>query len=96
MPRPLFERRALFWLIAFDLAWTLPELVTGLGALLLTPACFLGTAIPVYRIQRGAGDRPAPAAAKALVCGIAAAVPFPVTGTTFGAALLAYMGKPAP
>ncbi len=96
MPRPPFERRALFWLITFDLAWTLPELVTQVGSLLLAPVCFLGAAVPVYRIQRGAGDARGPAAAKAALCGLAAALPFPVTGTALGAALLAYMGKPKP
>ena len=88
--RPPFEARALWWLIFFDTAWGVEELVMNVASVLLAPVCFLGTAIPVATIQRRAGDPLATAWAKAALLGFLAALPFPVTGTAFGAAMLAW------
>ena len=49
----------------------------------------------VARIQARAGDAPGRARIKALLGGLAAGVPFPVTGTVVGAAIIALSGLPA-
>jgi len=88
--RPPFEERALWWLIVFDSVWAVPELVANVASVLLSPLCFLGAATPVFAIQRRAGDGLGAALAKAALVGVLAALPFPVTGTAFGAAMLAW------
>jgi hypothetical protein len=87
---PLFVAGSLWWLVFFDAAWSFPELVVNVGSLLLTPVCFAGAAGPVFFLQRKAGDSRRVALAKACLLGFLAALPFPVTGTVFGAAALAW------
>ncbi len=91
--RPLFERGALAWLIAVDALWTLPEVGALVAAPLLAPICFILTAAPIWRIQRREGDTRTRACAKAALCGVLAALPFPVCGTAFGAAMLALAAR---
>lgn len=88
--RPPFESTALWWLVFFDSAWSVEEIVMNIASLLLIPVCFLGAAGPAFFIQRRAGDAFAMAGAKAVLLGVLAAVPFPVAGTAFGAAMLAW------
>ena len=58
-------------------------------------AAFALTFWAVYGIQeRLHGDGPAKAAMKALIGAVAAGVPFPVTGTMVGAAILVLSGLP--
>lgn len=89
--RPPFESGALWWLVFFDAAWGVEEVVLNVASVFLIPVCFVGTAAPAFFIQRKAGDRPAIAAAKAGLLGLLAATPLPVTGTAFGALMLARM-----
>lgn len=93
--RPLFERRSLGWLIAVDALWTVPDVVGFLGAPLLIPACLVVAGAPVAMMQRRAGDSRARALAKGIFCGVLAALPFPVCGSAFGAAMLAFAGREA-
>ena len=76
------------WL-CFGLEWPLGPA----GMLLLGLAAFAGTSLAVYRIQvERHGDSPGVARAKAVFAGLAAGVPFPVTGTLLGALILVLSG----
>jgi hypothetical protein len=88
--RPPFEAGALWWLVFFDAAWGVEEIVMNIASIFLIPVCFVGTAAPVFLVQKKAGDRALVSAAKAGFLGVLAALPFPVTGTAFGAAMLAW------
>ncbi len=88
--RAPFASRSLWWLVFFDAAWGVEEVVMNIASVFLMPVCFIGTAVPVFFIQKKAGDRARVAASKAVLFGFLAALPFPVTGTAFGAAMLAW------
>lgn len=61
---------------------------------LVSAAAFVATFLVVFRIQRRAGDSPERSCAKAFLGAFAAGVPFPITGTVVGAAILAMSGLP--
>lgn len=66
------------------------------GLLVVSVLAFVATFYAVLAIQRRLhGDKPGAAAMKALLGAIAAGVPFPVTGTIVGAAILALSGLPS-
>ena len=73
------------------------DMFSGFAALLIVALLsFLGTYYAVLAIQRSLhGDKPGAATAKALLGAAAAGVPFPVTGTIVGAAILVLSGWPA-
>lgn len=76
------------WL-CFGLEWQLGAVSMALMSL----AAFTGTTWAVYRIQlERHGDKPGVARAKAVFAGLAAGVPFPVTGTLLGALILTLSG----
>ena len=98
MPTPLPDAPAPFHpfsaalLIVVDNLWNLAEW-TVIGWLLTIPLSFLSVSVPVFWIQRRQnGDRRRVALAKAVFLGVVAAVPFSVTGTPVGLALLAWAG----
>jgi hypothetical protein len=72
------------------------DLFSGFAALLaVSLLAFAGTFYAVLWIQRRLhNDRPYPALLKALLGALAAGVPFPVTGTIVGAAIIALSGLP--
>jgi hypothetical protein len=75
--------------VCFGAEWTLGPVTTAVMSL----AAFAAAFSAVYAAQtRLAGDPPATARVKALLGGLAAGVPFPVTGTIVGAAILALSG----
>ena len=79
-------------LIVVDNLWNLADW-TVIGWLLTIPLSFLSVAVPVFWIQRRQNrDRRRVALAKAVFLGAVAAVPFSVTGTPVGLALLAWAG----
>lgn len=76
------------WL-CFGLEWPLGPA----SVVLMSAAAFLATYLAVERIQRERhGDAPGVARAKAAAAGLAAGVPFPVTGTLVGALILTLSG----
>ena len=76
------------WL-CFGLEWELGPV----SMVLMSLAAFAGTTLAVYRIQlERHGDKPGVAKAKAVCAGLAAGVPFPVTGTLLGALILTLSG----
>ena len=102
-PRGLKERARTFFhplsgAVILGLDWLAfgTDLVSGFA---LTAAVSLATFAlvyaAVYRIQTGLhGDARRPAVLKAFLGALAAGVPFPVTGTVVGAAILALSGLP--
>ena len=86
-----FHPAAAAMLVLVDNLWMLPEFM---GALWITvPLSFLTVFAATLGIQRIWGrDRLLVAVAKALFFGMVAAVPFSVTGTPVGLALLAWAG----
>jgi hypothetical protein len=79
---------AVDWL-CFGLEWELGPLSVAM----MSAAAFVATYAAVWRIQtRWGGDGASRAHGKALLGALAAAVPFPVTGTVFGGAILALSG----
>ncbi len=72
------------------------DLFSGFAALaVVSVASFVVTFYGVLAIQRRwHGDKPGAASLKALLGALAAGVPFPVTGTIVGAAILALSGLP--
>lgn len=80
------------WL-CFGLEWQLGPVSVALMSL----AAFVATTLAVYRIQlERHGDKPGVARAKAVCAGLAAGVPFPVTGTVVGALILTLSGLRPP
>lgn len=76
------------WL-CFGLEWELGPVSMAVMSL----AAFGATYFAVERIQRERhGDAPGVARAKAVAAGLAAGVPFPVTGTVVGALILTLSG----
>jgi hypothetical protein len=72
------------------------DLFSGFAALaVVSVLAFIATYWAVYRTQRRLrGDTVGAARLKAFLGGVAAGVPFPVTGTIVGAAILALSGLP--
>ena len=71
------------------------DLPTGFALVaFISVAAFLVTFIAVAVIQRRDGDPPWKAYLKASLGAVAAGVPFPVTGTIVGIAILALSGLP--
>ncbi len=80
------------WL-CFGLEWQLGPV----SMFLMSFAAFAGTTAAVYRIQlERHGDSVGVARAKAICAGLAAGVPFPVTGTLLGALILTLSGLRTP
>ena len=73
------------------------DFFSGFAALaIVSVLAFMATYIGVELVQRKLhGDSSKKAALKALLGAIAAGVPFPVTGTIVGAAILALSGIPS-
>jgi hypothetical protein len=79
-------------LLVADNLWTLAEFAV-VSWLLTVPLSFLVVFTGTFQIQRcQGGDSVGRALAKALLLGAIAAVPFSVTGTPVGLALLAWAG----
>ena len=79
-------------MLVVDNLWNFAEFAI-IDWFLTIPLSFLSVFFPTYWIQRRFNqDRRLIAAAKALFLGIVAAVPFSVTGTPIGIALLAWAG----
>lgn len=79
-------------LVVVDNLWNFADFAV-IDWFLTIPASFASVAGPVYWIQRRKHHDSVPAAlAKALFLGVVAAVPFSVTGTPVGLALLAWAG----
>lgn len=96
--KPFFERAsgaailAVDWL-CFGLEWPLGPLSVAAMSL----AAFVVTYAVVWRVQRGrGGDSAARAHGKALLGALAAGIPFPLTGTVVGGAILALSGLRLP
>lgn len=96
--KPLVTERAPFHplaatlLIAIDNLWNFADFAV-LDWFLTIPLSFLSVFAPTLWIQRRKqGDGWGKALAKALFLGVVAAVPFSVTGTPVGLALLAWAG----
>lgn len=90
--RVIIEPLASLALIVVDNLWLIPEFFI-VDWLVTVPLCFLTVFFITYQVQRRrAGNRRRVALAKALVLGLVAAVPFSVTGTPVGLALLAWAG----
>lgn len=90
--RPWFDPLAALALIVVDNLWLFPEFFLVDWPITI-PLCFLSVLITVFLVQRRrAGDRRRTALLKALVLASVAAVPFSVTGTPVGLALLAWAG----
>jgi len=70
----------------------LPASFLVLPALLVCAAAFAAAFWAVFRIQSRVGDPPGKARLKALLGGLAAGAPFPVTGTIVGTAILVLSG----
>lgn len=88
--KPLFHPASAMVLVGVDALWMLADWAAPLWFLLI-PLCFLVCSIPVFLIQKLAHREPfLRAAGVALLCGVLAAVPFPVTGTIVGLAILAW------
>jgi hypothetical protein len=99
IPRPPVHYLSSLLTVVLDNVWGLPEMgaaATGVGILGLPflsiatgLSCFLG----VFAIQKFVvGDSAGTSFAKALVMGVIAGVPFQVTGTAVGGALLGWSG----
>ena len=79
-------------LIAVDNLWGLADFAV-VDWFITIPACFVSVFFPSYWIQRRKRTDSRPVAfAKALFLAVVAAVPFSVTGTPVGLALLAWVG----
>lgn len=88
--RPFFEPASGALILGVDWAAFGWDLTSGLFGLPFTStAAFLVAFAGVAWIQRRRGDSKAKAVFKAFLGGLAAGVPFPVTGTIVGAAILA-------
>lgn len=96
-PRPSpgrapFHAQAAVLLLVVDNLWNLADW-TAILYVITVPICFLCVAVPTFFIQRNKhGDSVGKAMLKALFLGLVAAVPFSVTGTPVGLALLAWAG----
>ena len=90
--RTPFHPAAASLLIGVDTLWNFAEFAV-IDWFFTIPASFVSVLGPVYWIQRRYHQNTAPVAlAKALFLGLVAAVPFSVTGTPVGLALLAWAG----
>ena len=89
-PKPLFHPASAVVLVGVDALWTLPDLDVPMWFVLI-PLCFVVCSLPVFCIQKFIHRDPVPRAfGVAALCGVLAAVPFPVTGTVVGLAVLAW------
>jgi hypothetical protein len=88
-PKPLFHPASAVVLVGIDALWTLPDLDVPMWIVLI-PLCFV-CSLPVFCIQKLIHRDPVLRAfGVAVLCGVLAAVPFPVTGTVVGLAILAW------
>ena len=79
-------------LVAVDNLWLLADWAALLWVITI-PLSFFSVAVPVYFIQRHMrGDSSGRAMAVSTLLGVVAAVPFSVTGSGVGLALLGYSG----
>ncbi|HTI73026.1 MAG TPA: hypothetical protein VMF06_23835 [Candidatus Limnocylindria bacterium] len=79
-------------LLVVDNLWGLADFAI-VDWILTIPACFITVFVPTFLIQRRLRkDSVGMALVKALFLGIVAAVPFSVTGTPVGLAILAWAG----
>jgi len=71
------------------------DLPTGFTLVaLVSVVAFVVTFAGVFKIQMRFGDATGPACLKAFIGAVAAGIPFPITGTIAGAAILALSGLP--
>jgi hypothetical protein len=90
--RAPFHAQAAVLLLVVDNLWNLADWMV-ISLVITVPLCFLSVAVPTFFIQRRKhGDSLGKAALKAIFLGAVAAVPFSVTGTPVGLALLAWAG----
>ena len=88
--KPLFHPASAMVLVGVDALWMLADWAAPLWFILI-PLCILVCSIPVFLIQKLAHREPFfRAAGVAVLCGVLAAVPFPVTGTIVGLSILAW------
>ena len=79
-------------LVAVDSLWLPVDLLPPI-ILVAIPACFVAVFVPTYLIQRHLkNDSKARALTFAMVLGVLAAIPTPITGTPVGLGLLAWTG----
>lgn len=91
--RAPFHAVSALMLIGVDNLWNLEEFAAPPLMVVTIPLSFLSVLLATAWIQRRLhGDRPRMAWLKALFLAVVAAVPFSVTGTPVGLALLAWAG----
>jgi len=87
-----FHPAAAALLVLVDNFWMMPEFAVATWWLTI-PLCFFSVFVITFLVQRRLGKNRLPVAlAKAFFFGCVAAVPFSVTGTPVGLALLAWAG----
>lgn len=90
--RPTFHPWSAILLLVVDNLWNLADFAV-IGLPITVPLCFLCVFAGTFVIQRKRNQDPlGRALAKALFLGVIAAVPYSVTGTPVGLALLAWAG----
>lgn len=88
--KPLFHPASAMVLVGVDALWMLADWAALLWFISI-PLSFLACSLPVFFIQKFIHREPFfRAAGVAVLCGVLAAVPFPVTGTIVGLAILAW------
>lgn len=94
--RAPFHALSALLLLVVDNLWNFSDWLV-ITYLVTVPLSFLSVAVPVFFIQRAKqGDPVGKALLKAGLLGVVAAVPFSVTGTPVGLALLAWAGVKHP
>jgi hypothetical protein len=95
LKRPFFEPLSGLMILGVDWLAFGADFFSGFVALsVVAVLAFVATFWAVQKLQLRAGDPPRSARFKALLGAMAAGVPFPVTGTIVGAAILALSGLP--
>lgn len=88
--KPLFHPASAMVLVGVDALWTLADWAALLWFISI-PLSFVACSMPVFFIQKFIHREPFfRAAGVAVLCGVLAAVPFPVTGTVVGLSILAW------
>ncbi|HAH05748.1 MAG TPA: phosphoribosylaminoimidazole carboxylase [Elusimicrobia bacterium] len=97
-PNTFFHPLSGLAILAIDWLAFGADLVTGhLAVAFMSLAAFCAAYYSIWSVQRRLqGDSPGKARLKALLGALAAGVPFPVTGTVVGAAILVLSGLPSP
>ena len=88
--KPLFHPASAMVLVGVDALWMLADWAALLWFISI-PLSFLACSLPVFFIQKFIHREPFfRAAGVAVLCGVLAAMPCPVTGTIVGLAILAW------